>query len=466
MRVYPHPWLNRVFLFLFLICGVRWSFVGIVAALAIGLTTTAAAQSPGTNYPRQRSLQKRSSQNGLLKRSTLTGNWGGTRSQLKNEYGLDLFAGYTGEYALSLSGGDSGAGDDAYAQQVKFGADFDLEPLFGWQGGTFHLLLNYREGDSLSADSIGGTMNSVQEVYGAGQNFRLTDLSYSQKFADDAFEVQVGFYPAGSAFGAFASSCKFQSGLICGNQKTMTDESGWNNYPTGQWGGRLQWNFMPNAYVQAGAFSVDPDAGTSNHGFELGGKQTGVVFPVEFDYTTHFAGGSLPGEYKIGGYYDTSKADDVKNTDKRHRRYGGYLLMRQTLVSFDGTAERGLEFFVQGSFANTETSVFSNAEAAGFIVRGPFKSRRHDYIAIGYFREGLNHRKRNAVQAKRRAVLGAGNFQSLSHAIDSFEINYAFQATPWFLVRPNIQYQHNPGTFVYRHIHDVWVFGLSIQMDL
>ncbi len=125
-----------------------------------------------------------------------------------------------------------GGGDDAYARQVSFGADFDMAPLVGRHGASFHRQLNYRQGHDLAAESIGGSHASVQEAYGAGENLRMVELSYSQVLADGAFETQVGFYPLGNEFGHFAPLCKFQSGTACGHLKNLPSSSGWNDYPS------------------------------------------------------------------------------------------------------------------------------------------------------------------------------------------------------------------------------------------
>lgn len=418
-------------------------------------------------YARQTTKQ----QNGFMARSTLTGNWGGLRTRLKND-GVDLHAGYDGEYARSLSGGEHGGGDDAYTQQLSFGADFDMAKLAGWRGASFHLQLNYRQGDSLAEDSIGGSHTSVQQVFGAGQNFRMVNLSYTQKFADDRFETQIGFYPLGNEFAHFAPLCKFQSGTVCGHLKNLPSSSGWNDYPTGQWGGRLQWNISDNAYAEVGVFEVNPTYGTPNHGFKMDFQgATGAIIPVEFSYKTNFDGGTLPGRYKIGGYYDTSDAPDVVHSDQTHDgRYGGYVLASQMLVSFDGTSRRGLEAFAGAGVSDTDSAVFSNTEVGGVIVKGPFAARPDDFISLGYFREGVNHRKVSAEEALRAQqnspLPGLTNFQGLPDGVEAMEVGYGLQATPWLRIRPNVQYLHNPGAFVYHHIPDNWTFGLETKIKL
>ncbi|WP_440851018.1 carbohydrate porin [Salinisphaera sp. SWV1] len=439
---------------------------GCMAALALVWAMPVMAQQAAP-YSRQAKKQ----QNSFMIRSTMTGDWGGVRSRLKHE-GVDLHAGYDGEYARTLSGGMSGGGDDAYAQQVSFGAGFDMAKLAGWRGASFHLQLNYRQGHDLAGESIGGRHTSVQEAYGAGENFRMVELSYSQVLAGGALETQIGFYPLGNEFAHFAPLCKFQSGTACGHLKNLPSSSGWNDYPTGQWGGRLQWNISDHAYAEIGVFEVNPTYGTSNHGFKMDFQgATGAIIPVEFSYKTDFDSGTLPGRYKIGGYYDTSNAPDVVHSAQTHSsRYGGYVLASQMLLSFDGTSTRGLEVFGGAGVSDTNTAVFSNTEVAGVIVKGPLAARPHDFISLGYFREGVNHRKVGAEEALRaqqsNPLPGMANFHALPDGVEAMEVGYGLQATPWLRIRPNVQYLHNPGAFVYHHIPDNWTFGLETKIKL
>jgi len=141
-----------------------------------------------------------------LTRPTLTGDWGGLRTRLLSE-GFDFRAGYVNEYAYNFSGGTGIGGD--FAQQFAFGADIDLGKTIGLSGGAFHITFNAREGRSTSADFIGNKL-AVQEVYGAGENFRLSEFSYAQDLADKKLNVKVGFYPMGNDFATTPILCSFR----------------------------------------------------------------------------------------------------------------------------------------------------------------------------------------------------------------------------------------------------------------
>ncbi|CAM5535232.1 hypothetical protein RLIN73S_05838 [Rhodanobacter lindaniclasticus] len=107
-----------------------------------------------------------------LTRPTLTGDWGGTRTRLQDD-GITLRAHWTTESAGNVSGGHYQTA--RYTQQLDVGADFDLDKLWGVPNAKIQFTVTERDGRSLTNDAL-GNMFSVQELYGAGQNFRLAEL--------------------------------------------------------------------------------------------------------------------------------------------------------------------------------------------------------------------------------------------------------------------------------------------------
>ncbi len=236
--------------------GFRWGFdwrhVGRLAWLGLGVLAShqAVAQSAdrqstveksaaGQSADGQSTVGQRTPEQNFsdwLAQDTMTGNWGGVRTNLK-DLGINLRAAYTSETAGNPTGGNYQA--IRYTQQIDFGADFDLNRLIGLPGGGIKVTLSDRAGRSLSADALGNNLFPVQELYGAGQNFRLAALLYRQSVLDDKLTFEVGWAPIGDSFGKDALYCDFQNGAICGHSKSLSQNSGWHNFPTGQWGGRI-----------------------------------------------------------------------------------------------------------------------------------------------------------------------------------------------------------------------------------
>ena len=149
--------------------------------------------------------------------------------------GIFLRGHYVGEFAANPSGGNSQSA--RYAGQVDIGADFDMGKILGVGNSAIHLTFSQRHGQNLAATNIGSSV-SVQEVYGGGQTWRLTQLWYEVSALRDAVHLKAGRTSPGEDFGVF--SCTFQNLSFCGSQPGNVVGDYWYNWPIGQWGGRVR----------------------------------------------------------------------------------------------------------------------------------------------------------------------------------------------------------------------------------
>src|SRR5579884_3920320 len=124
-----------------------------------------------------------------LGRLTLSGDWAGLRTTLENS-GITLLADFTTESAANPVGGLRQRA--RYTQEVAFGADLDLNRLVGDPGAGVRITFTDRVGRSLSADAI-GNLFAVQQLYGAGQDFRIVELNYQQTLFANKVNVEFGW---------------------------------------------------------------------------------------------------------------------------------------------------------------------------------------------------------------------------------------------------------------------------------
>ncbi|HEX7348638.1 MAG TPA: carbohydrate porin, partial [Rhodanobacteraceae bacterium] len=171
-------------------------------------------------------------------RPTLTGDWGGLRSKLKQK-GITFNPSYASESAGIVSGGPSRTA--RYTQQLALETLFDLQKLAGVPDAKVQVTLTYRSGRSLTNDVLHNQF-SVQELYGAGQNFRLAEMNYQQSLDDQRIDIELGWSPIGDHFARLPDFCKFQNGVICGHANAMTTNSGAHNFPTAEWGARIRYH--------------------------------------------------------------------------------------------------------------------------------------------------------------------------------------------------------------------------------
>ncbi|AIS16476.1 porin [Pseudomonas rhizosphaerae] len=408
----------------------------------------------------------------------MTGDWGGARTELL-EKGYDFSLEYVGEVGSNLDGGYNDDTTARYSDQFALGVKMDLEKILGWKDAEFKLAITERSGRNISNDRIGdpraGTLSSSQEVWGRGQTWRLTQMWYKQGYFDDKLNVKIGRFGPGEDFNSFP--CDFQNLAFCGSQVGNWVGNIWYNWPVSQWALRIKYNITPEVYAQVGVFEQNPSYLETGNGFKLSGSGTkGMILPVELVWTPKL--NDLPGEYRLGYYYSTAKADDVYEDDngqaaaisgasyKSHSsKHGAWVVAQQQLTSHNGSAARGLSIFANATVHDKDTNFVDNYQQIGLTYMGPFDARPKDDIGVGIARIHVN----DDVRKNRRLVNDLNNvadydnpsYLPIQDTEYNAEIYYGFHVTNWLTVRPNVQYIKHPGGV--NQVDDALVAGLKIQ---
>ncbi|NMZ09734.1 carbohydrate porin [Pseudomonas proteolytica] len=390
--------------------------------------------------------------------STLTGDWGGLRHQL-DEQGITFTGDYSGETAYNAHGGQHRSA--RYSQNIKLGVQLDLGKLYGLHNGDkIQLTVNDRRGNSASEDLVGNRL-PIQENYG-GLYTRLTELSYERTLFTPALNLKLGYMAMGNDLGGLDSGilCNFMNAGFCGHPLNMSGGSGWTNYPNAHLGARVKYDFSPAWQLRVAAFNVDPQSnGNSSRAWHVGPKHTtGTVVPIELVYR-HAS--ELPGEYKLGYYYDSSNVQRIGSDKHVSGRGGHYLLIDQALWNSQTSEGRTLHAFGQYSAASKAASPFSRWYGAGLVLYKPFADRPRDTVALGYGRAVPNPRSRDVLQQAAEASDNA--FPNLDSAEQLLELSYGYQATPWLILRPDVQYIIEPGAFSGEKIDNALILGLQVK---
>ena len=408
----------------------------------------------------------------------MTGDWGGARTELL-EKGYDFSLEYVGEVGSNLNGGYNDDTTARYSDQFALGVKMDLEKILGWNDAEFKLAITERSGRNISNDRIGdpraGTLSSSQEVWGRGQTWRLTQMWYKQGYFDNKLNVKIGRFGPGEEFNSFP--CDFQNLAFCGSQVGNWVGNIWYNWPVSQWALRIKYNITPEVYAQVGVFEENPSYLETGNGFKLSGSGTkGMILPVELVWTPKL--NDLPGEYRLGYYYSTAKADDVYEDGngqaaavsgasyKSHSsKHGAWIVAQQQLTSHNGSAARGLSIFANATVHDKDTNFVDNYQQIGLTYMGPFDARPKDDIGVGIARIHVN----DDVRKNRRLVNDLNNvddydnptYLPIQDTEYNAEIYYGFHVTNWLTVRPNVQYIKHPGGV--NQVDDALVAGLKIQ---
>jgi porin len=242
--------------------------------------------------------------------NTLTGDWNGWRSLLHDD-GVDFNLGYTTETAANVQGGPKK--QVFYTDQFAFGATLDLNKLLGLNDAHLQITITDRNGLNLSNANNLNNLQLVQEVYGRGQTWRITQFWYNQTYFDNALDWKIGLLTVGEDFASF--SCDFQNLTFCGAQPGNIVGSYWYNWPVSQWASRLKSNVPNFGYVQVGAYEVNPNYLTRTYAFNpFAPGATGALIPAEVGWLPTF--GQLAGSYKFGAWYNTPAPPTLSKTRK------------------------------------------------------------------------------------------------------------------------------------------------------
>lgn len=449
---------------------------GAPATLALLASTTALAQidtsgNDGKNSGAQPGtvLDSGSQQQAPQAPEALLGNWGGIKSGLKDA-GITVVLGYKGEFTANVSGG--ARKDATEVGQFALTGTFDMEKIAGVKGGTFQTTITYRHGPNLTSRAGLGVLQQVQEVYGRGQTWRLTEMWYQQIAADGHLVMKVGRVPAGD-FNTF--DCDFTNLTFCGAMAGNLIGYYWFNYPIAQWTGWVKVR-SDNAYVKFGV-NEDNRNNLDNAFFVSRGGAKGIMYHAEAGYTPTFGGGKLPGSYRVGGWYTTSRDPDVLlGVDRRpvavtglaplqrEGQYGFYVQGQQQLtgeasrdsVSDVTTRKRGLNLFFNVARTDPRTATQLDQETVGLYVNAPFAARPKDFLGVAVGRTHYNGR------AARALLIQTPGSDKPTNEYAS-EIFYAAALLPGMVVRPQVQYVMDPGG--YSHATDVVILGTRIDVN-
>ena len=413
----------------------------------------------------------------------MTGDWGGLRSELKSK-GYDFTLDYSSMLSANLAGGYNRNKTVRYSDQYLIGADFDLQKIAGIHDGEFKVLLVDRNGRDLTKDRIQDPRASViastvNGNYGRGQTWHAAQFWYRQSWFDKKLDLKSGLMPVGEDFDN--NGCYFQNLALCGSLAGHGN-SAWLNSPVGQWGTRLRYNMTPHAYLQTGAFMYNPNYATRRGSFRLDNTgRTGNMYLVELGFTPLLGSEKLPGAWKLGAWYNTADANDVlkdsngedyvlsKRSPAVHDgRYGGWIYLQQQVSKDKGGVNRGLSLFWHLSMNDKDTATVDYQTQIGALYKGPFVSRPQDYIGLGLSKIHANERvaERARLLNARKGTEDYDNsaWTPVRGAEYVAELHYSLALTPWFTLRPNVQFLSGPGGV--KEVKDAWVLGTQITLKL
>ena len=404
----------------------------IFAAAVLGLGTTDAQAQDDTWFARD----------------AATGNWGGARQRLV-EAGVTPQASYTTDLLANPVGGARQG--FAYAGNLDASLDFDLERLLGLKGSSFFIAASWASGRDLSERKI-DNLFTVSQVF-HGQSVRLAQMYFEQDLLDDSLSLAIGRLTTEEDF---ATSDLFENYVSAGVNGTPfslpLNAPSFSSGPIASWGLRGIVQPTERLRLAAGVYNANPKVGDDDQNgvdFELN-PQDGVLVIAEAGYRHNQEDGDtgLPGNVKIGGYYDTSEFESFSDPgDERKGNYGLYALLEQMAYREGGAgSEQGLTPWVALTFAPIKgVNTLPFFAAGGLVYQGLFRGRDDDTTNLGVYYGRFSD------------DLPDQSFETV------LEVNHRFQLAPWLYATPDFQYVFRPNGS--DEEPDAVVIGAEIGID-
>lgn len=423
-----------------------------VAPVMAQATQPAATQPAGTATPvpaERKPFDLRTS-------PTLTGDWGGARTSLKDAgFSLApmLYSGYQQNYRGGLN--TENAHDLPGLVQYNFELDFAKMKLI--PGGSFFIrgLQSWNDG---IRDDVGSLSQPAMTWGSSDDNEILVDKWWwRQRFLDDRVEIRLGKLLniidlfdvnafAGSQYTQFANSALVTNPTI----------------PTTKGIGAFA-RVWPTDWMYFAAAAIDPDANQRTSGFDTafhGQDYFRGFWELGLTPKWNTARGPLPGNYRVGWWYEP-RPKLVFDDDPRNRRpneyetgdVGFYANFDQLVWKEQANAKdkQGLGLFGRYGFAHGDLNRIHQFWSTGMHYEGLLPTRDRDLCGFGVAQSVMSEQYRERVRrtASQETV---------------FELYYAIEIAPWLVITPDIQFIMDPGGDT--STRDSLIGGIRIKMAL
>jgi porin len=389
---------------------------------------------------------------GLWERDTLTGDWDGLRTKLIDQ-GVTLGLKYTGEVFDTPSGGIRHGG--VYEDQILLTGDLDLEKLVNLTGSTAHVSAFSINGRGPDVNNVGSNMDSSNiELYRQRQT-RLWTLWYQWAAADSSTSFRIGqlsvddeFFLSNTASNLLNSTFVWNALGFDNLAGGKPDRYGLTNgpgYPLGAPGFRFQLNPSDHVAWLTAAFTHQPEsfdhAGTQ---FRFDGD---AIVITELQYLENQAKDAtgLPVAYKLGAWYDTGKVNE-----QIYNANGPSTIQRSSTWSLYGVADRtvwqsedgkALSVFLRGGVAPDSYNVVNGYVDGGVGYKGLIPGREADIATLGV--AYANAGDSTVTYDKNQRLISNTNTPIRDYET-VVELNYTYNAAPWWSIQPDVQYFIHP----------------------
>lgn len=406
------------------------------------------------------------------RRNSLTGAWGGLRSEWAAR-GINVEGVYIGEVFANADGGKDRGHD--YLDLFDLRLLLDMNKLAGWSGGSVLVSAVYNGGGSIG--EYVGDAQGVSNIE-APRGFKLYEAWVQQNLRSNRWSVLVGLYDINSEFDVTQSAGLFlNSSHGIGAEYAASGFAGPPIYPFPALSVRLKTLFSSSFYAQAviaDGVPGDPNDDTDNaviirdeEGALLAGEigwyrlaRTGSTAKTKGESSRarrRHIGREVSADYKLklafGAWRYTSDFEQLRSASARSAEDNGmYVLMDWKAYREPQDDAQGLAAFLRLGSADNQASRFNFYGGAGVAYTGLISGRNEDEIGFA------------VAVARTSDYTRTTSPTPLDNNETVFELTYRMQLKPWLALQPNVQYVKNPGADP--ALADALVVGARLEADL
>ena len=414
--------------------------------------------------------------------TTLTGDWGGGRTNLYNK-GVDLEFTHKSDFMSNTSGGLKRG--TVWMGHTEARIKLNMEKLAGWDATTAYIHFHSDTGSKFQRDYAGAFVG-VDNIETGVNTAQLFHAWIQKSFFADSLSVLAGLYPIDSEFYATDTSGVFiQPPYGMANDLAQPIIGGASQapaiFPTGALALRVKY-LSPSKgfyaqYALVDGIPGDPKNLRSTH-IQLN-KGDGTLSIAEFGLTPQE--GSEPpfktaqpseliepeskvheesesfNKTAIGFWRYSAQFDDPVDIGVRRPSQGVYFLAERTLIIKKNHPAQGLSGFVRFGTASRDIHQADWTGSVGLRYHGLFEDRDDDIAGIAFT---YNHTS----DKFRQLNAGAASNQS------QVEATYRAQIKPWFALQPTLQFVANPNMKLdlagNPTLKNVWIVGARAEINL
>jgi len=366
-------------------------------------------------------------------KETLTKDLAGYRTELA-KLGITAIHSYTAQFMGNPSGGKSQG--FTYSGTLQDLVSWDLQKFLGAPGLSFNVGASYASGRSLSEEYIGNVFTAQSAFNGKG-NVNLQQMYLQQQFIDGALTVGLGRLAPANLFATLPMLNNYVNGGINSFPGSLNiNDSTFTASPPGvEWGAQAIYRVTTTVQVAAGVYNTNPHAAAGKDNgvnFAFQQSNTGVLTIAQISYLYNEAQGDvgMPGEYTLGGSYDSNTFQSLSNPVSTERGgYSLYALFQQMVYREGGSGSRkGLTVWGEATISpKPSVSRMPYFLGSGLSYQGIIPGREKDTASLGVIYGSFS---RHIPQTSSETAI---------------EANYRIALTPWLSIMPDVQYIVKPG---------------------